>query len=187
MGDLKVIRYLDDCNAVMKDMKDNSVDLILTDPPYDDKIKLSEMIRICRRSVIVFSSPENQFFIPDEYAFWVKPTSTKNTSKRLGRFVEIILIRHLVDGKVFNAGLHWSNYTEVYEDRLLHKPIHPYEKPISLLTRLISIYSREGDTVFDPYMGSGSTLIAANSLGRHAVGCEINPDYYLLSMGLENV
>ena len=159
-------------------MEDKSVDAIITDPMYDTQINMDEIRRICRGNIIMFCAPENPFFKPDELAYWIKTPSTKNYSKHLGRFVEWILIeRH---GDTFNAGLHWSNYTGVYDDRILIKQIHPFEKPISLLERLIAIYTKPNDIIFDPFFGSGSTLKAANNLRRNAIGCEIESKYFSL-------
>lgn len=169
----------------IKQMRDNSVDLILTDPLYDDTLNMQELERVSKGHIIAFCAPENRFFEPDETAYWIKQPSTKNYGKRLGRFVELILIKR--QGNTFNPGLHWSNYTGVYDDRLLTKQNHPYEKPISLLERLISIYSKPGDLVFDPFFGSGSTLTAAYNLGRRCVGCEIEPKYFDYFLGSTKV
>ena len=54
---------------------------------------------------------------------------------------------------------------------------HPSQKPIALIKQLIESSSRKGDTVLDPFLGSGTTAAAAQELGRHWVGIEINPDY----------
>jgi site-specific DNA-methyltransferase (adenine-specific) len=43
---------------------------------------------------------------------------------------------------------------------------------------MISLSSNPGDIVFDPFCGSGSTLVAANQLGRKWIGCELDSDYY---------
>ena len=56
--------------------------------------------------------------------------------------------------------------------------IHPTQKPIALLEKLIRIFTDEGDVVADPVAGSGSTLIAAHNLGRKAYGFEIKKDFY---------
>ena len=57
--------------------------------------------------------------------------------------------------------------------------LHPTQKPVKLLERLIEIFTDEGDVVIDPCAGSGSTLIAAENLGRKAYGFEIKKDFYL--------
>lgn len=49
--------------------------------------------------------------------------------------------------------------------------------PIKLAERLIQMYSREGDIIFDPFLGIGSTLIAAQNLNRHCIGTELNPKF----------
>jgi len=49
--------------------------------------------------------------------------------------------------------------------------------PLKLAERLIKMYSNEGDTVLDPFLGIGTTLIAAHSLNRHAVGTELNSKF----------
>ena len=77
----------------------------------------------------------------------------------------------ILRGGAFNV-LHWSQMTGVYDDRLIHQPVHPFEKPLSLIERLVRIYSNPNDTVLDPFMGSGSTIKACINLGRHAIGCE---------------
>lgn len=56
--------------------------------------------------------------------------------------------------------------------------IHPTQKPVNLLERLISIFTDEGDVVIDPCAGSGSTLRAARNLGRNSYGFECNRDFW---------
>ena len=56
--------------------------------------------------------------------------------------------------------------------------IHPAQKPVKLLKRLIEIFTDEGDVVIDPCCGSGSTLRAAHELGRSAFGFEIDRNFY---------
>jgi len=56
--------------------------------------------------------------------------------------------------------------------------IHPTQKPVKLLKKLIEIFTDEGDIVIDPCAGSGSTLIAAIELNRKAYGFEIKKDFH---------
>ena len=55
--------------------------------------------------------------------------------------------------------------------------IHPTQKPIKLLERLIALFTDPNDVVIDPCCGSGSTIIAARNLGRRAYGFEINKEF----------
>lgn len=59
--------------------------------------------------------------------------------------------------------------------------VHPTQKPVPLLERLIEIFTDKGDVVIDPCAGSGTTLLAAANLGRRAYGFEIKKDFYALA------
>lgn len=72
---------------------------------------------------------------------------------------------------VFN----WFSWEQ--DDKSIPK-IHPSQKPVALLKRLISIFTDEGDVVIDPCCGSGSTLRAAHELNRNAFGFEIDKTFY---------
>lgn len=56
--------------------------------------------------------------------------------------------------------------------------LHPHEKPIPVLQRLLDFVSKPKQTVLDPFMGSGTTLIAALRTGRNAIGIEISPKFF---------
>lgn len=56
--------------------------------------------------------------------------------------------------------------------------VHPTQKPVPLLERLIEIFTDKGDVVIDPCCGSGSTLLAAAQMGRRAYGFEIKKEFY---------
>jgi site-specific DNA-methyltransferase (adenine-specific) len=54
---------------------------------------------------------------------------------------------------------------------------HPCPKPIRVMSWLVGRVSHEGETIFDPFAGSGTTLVAAKDGGRRAIGCEIEERY----------
>ena len=56
--------------------------------------------------------------------------------------------------------------------------IHPTQKPVELLERLIEIFTDEGEVVIDPCAGSGSTLLAANNKKRKSYGFEIKKNFF---------
>lgn len=56
--------------------------------------------------------------------------------------------------------------------------VHPTQKPVPLLERLIGIFTDKGDVVIDPCAGSGTTLLAAANMGRKAYGFEVNKGFY---------
>ena len=71
---------------------------------------------------------------------------------------------------VFNC-MDWTKDTK-------YEKIHPTQKPVELLERLIELFTDEGDIVIDPVCGSGSTIIAALNKNRKGVGFEIKKDFY---------
>jgi len=65
-----------------------------------------------------------------------------------------------------------------YEKRdIRDKNLHPATFPISLATKVIELFTHEGELVLDPFVGSGTTLIAANDLNRNAVGFDLQEKY----------
>ena len=84
--------------------------------------------------------------------------------------------------KFINHGKMIFNWFEWKRDSAKEYPkIHPTQKPISVLKRLIEIFTEEGDVVIDPCAGSGSTLRAAHELGRHSYGFEVSRKFYNLA------
>lgn len=75
------------------------------------------------------------------------------------------------------------NWFEWKRDNSKEYPkIHPTQKPINVLKKLIEIFTDEGDVVIDPCAGSGSTLQAAFELGRHSFGFEVCTKFYKEAM-----
>lgn len=68
----------------------------------------------------------------------------------------------------------WDNIKKTKEEVAIK---HPAMFPTRLVRRLLKVYAKSGDIVLDPFLGSGSTLVAAKSLGIHGIGFDINPDY----------
>jgi site-specific DNA-methyltransferase (adenine-specific) len=64
--------------------------------------------------------------------------------------------------------------------------LHPTQKPTSILRPFIESYSPVGGTVLDPFTGSGSTLVAAKSLGRSYIGIEIDAKYHAAARRLDS-
>ena len=79
-----------------------------------------------------------------------------------------------------------KSYVSEYPDgkpRPMNKAInnHPTVKPLKLMSYLITLGSREGDTILDPFMGSGTTCLAAQNLERKCIGIEISEDYFKIA------
>jgi site-specific DNA-methyltransferase (adenine-specific) len=67
-------------------------------------------------------------------------------------------------------------------ENIVAKNIHPTVKPLKLMSYLITIGSRPGDLVMDPFAGSGTVCVAARNLGRHFIGYEISEEYQYISL-----
>jgi site-specific DNA-methyltransferase (adenine-specific) len=83
------------------------------------------------------------------------------------------LMRELAGGKQMKSV--WSLQAPSRDEKRFGK--HPTQKPLGLLERIILASSNEGDTVLDPFMGSGTTLIAAAQLRRKTIGVEMSREY----------
>ena len=75
------------------------------------------------------------------------------------------------NGKMIFNCIDWPRDTK-------NEKLHPTQKPVELLETLISIFTDPGEVVIDPVAGSGSTLVAAENLGRKAFGFEIKRDFH---------
>lgn len=154
-------------------------DLVLADPPYGEFPLINRAIRaarsICDGASLFFMYPEDVVHLeatPDRVLHWVKPVSTKNTSRTYSRFVEVIALYDLHRGR-FNES-HWSIRTGVFTDTLIERPIHPFQKPASLIAKILHLHSNPGDIILDPFGGSGTVERVARSMGRTCVTIEID-------------
>ncbi len=188
-----------DCLEAMKQIPDGSIDLVLTDPPYGiklpcrgknygtathksrkatndswddfipDKRYFDEMFRVSRNQIIFganyfwenfYSSPcyiiwdkrgnlPDVPFAPVEFAW----TSFKQMSKKY------ISINH---GFISDTNDH---------------KLHPTQKPTELMKMIVKDFTKQGDLVLDPFLGSGTTTVACKELGRNYIGIEISERY----------
>jgi len=122
-----------------------------------------------------FSNSYPIFFIKD-----YSPQVLKANMRIIGATEQaIVLYRDKLpkfnnNGKMVFNWFHWNKCKAV-------EKIHPTQKPINVLKRLIEIFTDKGDVVIDPVAGSAVTLKAAVELGRSAYGFEIKKDFYKLA------
>jgi site-specific DNA-methyltransferase (adenine-specific)/modification methylase len=95
---------------------------------------------------------------------------------------------------MWNKGHYWNftrqnemhNFIEspicMGKERLKGAVAHPTQKPVKVLSRLVELAAPPGGVIFDPFMGVGSTGVAALSLGRSFVGIELEKKYYEASV-----
>ncbi|QTA82342.1 SAM-dependent DNA methylase [Desulfonema limicola] len=86
------------------------------------------------------------------------------------------------EAKRVSDGRKKINDTAFQRDATLRRNTHPTVKPLQLMKYLITMGSREGDIVLDPFAGSGTTCIASKLLNRRYIGIEMNPEYHEIAV-----
>jgi site-specific DNA-methyltransferase (adenine-specific) len=126
---------------------------------------------------------------------WVKPNPPPNLSCRYFTHATETLIwaaknsksRHTFHYKLMkeiNRGKQMKSVWEIRPPEPWEKKFgkHPTQKPVALLERILLASTNEGDLVLDPFSGSGTTVLAAFRLRRHALGCELSAEFLSLSL-----
>ena len=99
------------------------------------------------------------------------PINARATNLSNSRDVAVSAVKG--SGQTFNG--HYDN--GVYRMPIPRKRIHPTQKPLALFRELIKKHSNRGDLVIDPFLGSGTTALAALNEGRRFAGCDIDADW----------
>nr|ACD75432.1 AMDV4_3 [uncultured virus] len=212
-----------DCLELMKELKDESVDCVITDPPYGidflshwtnnhKKIVNDSDIRIDK----LFAQ-----FLP-EFKRILKPhgvvcifsagggkkittaLATLELSKHMHLIQTLIWSKGKTDGSFVGLGWkyrpsyetiligskdlnNYAFYPQYSSNVLVYKPYipqkgeHPTQKPIDLMCNLLRNHTKVGDTVLDPFMGSGTTGVACKQLKRNFIGYELDSDYFRMA------
>jgi len=96
---------------------------------------------------------------------------------RYRRRHEMVMVSHRKGGKLLwnDDNITAPNIYEMMPSRLRY---HPNEKPVEMVRHFVGLHSATGQLILDPFMGAGSTGMAAVGLGRRFVGIEIDPTYF---------
>ena len=96
---------------------------------------------------------------------------------RYRRQHEMVMVAHRAGGKLL-----WADdkvaARNIYSLMPPRERDHPNEKPVEMVAHFISLHSVKGQTILDPFMGSGTTLVACQRMGRAGTGIEIDKDYW---------
>ncbi len=259
MKQVKTEIYLGDCREVLKDIPDNSIDLIFTSPPYADQRKNTyggvhpskyvnwflpigeELYRVLKpdgtfvlnikervvngeRSTyvleLILEMRKLGWFWTEEF-IWHKKNSYPgkwpnrfrdawerliqfNKNKKFNMYQEKVMVpmgdwsksrlKRLSDtdkkrdeskvGSGFGKNIsNWLNRDMAYPTNVLHfatvcnNKNHSAAFPEQLPEWFIKLFTKEGDTVLDPFMGSGTTIFVANRMKRNSIGIDIVPEY----------
>ena len=146
-----------------------------------------EVAHLCRRWFLTFTDIEAVFVwkqsiqtVGWDYVracVWDKVDSAPQfTGDRPAAGAEVIICAHPKGKKRWNGGGRRNVFRHAVNAERGAKP-HPSTKPESLMRELIGLFTDAGETVLDPFMGSGTTLVAAKRLCRKAIGIEIEERY----------
>ena len=200
--------YCMDCLEGLKLLEDDSIDLVVTDPPYnlkkdfenDDLTEeqyveflspiMSELARVIKpkRSVIIFFDAGkkmplfwkclfNSDLIFQKCGFLYKDNDESFPHNRILRKSEAWMVCSKTpelnhDGESYISDVLIFNY-----GHLEREWYHPTAKNIKAIRALVKSHSVQNEVVLDPFMGSGTTALAAQQLRRHFIGFEINPEF----------
>lgn len=190
-----------DCTNVLSSLPDESIDLVLTDPPYlvnyRDRSGRTVAGDHAKSDILKSFSDLYRVLRPD--TFCISFYGWNNIDKFFSAWTGagFIPAGHIVFQKKYASKTRYLQYRheQAYllvkgRPRRPHKPLsdlqpwkytgnraHPTEKAVSILEPLIKSFSSPGDTVLDPFAGSGSTLVAAALSRRAYVGIELEGSY----------
>jgi site-specific DNA-methyltransferase (adenine-specific)/modification methylase len=214
----------ENCLDYLHQIPDNSIDLILTDPPYNIAQYSTGNINLPGRAALNndlgewdLAPIEPKRFVTD-FKRILKPDGNIfvfTSYNLIGKWHEAFdsefdtfqfFVWHKTNPapKIFKNGFlnscemiacmwnkgHKWNFTKqnqmhnFFESPIcmrperLKEPKHPAQKPVKLLEHIIKIASNEGDVILDPFMGVGSTGVAALNNKRKFIGCEIEKEYF---------
>ena len=174
--------YHGDCREILPELP--KVDLVLTDPPYGiGKESWDKTYYEWCESVCLFAG-KRVCIIPgiwalgkcisqmgDDYKWTIaghKPAAMTNGKIGLNKWQPAV-----VGGDIKRIGSDAFDFHQTGEG----KQGHPCQKPLKYINWLVGKLSSEGETVLDPFMGSGTTLVAAKNADRQAIGVEIEKKY----------
>lgn len=170
-GNFKIAEYMHFCNR-----------MLIKEPK--ERGKAPAMIVFCafEQMQTVIEYGKKYGFAKSYPLFFIKNYSAqvlKANMKIVGATEYAVVLYRDKLPKFRNNGKMVFNWFEWRRDSSKEYPkIHPTQKPIGVLKRLIEIFTDEGDVVIDPVAGSGATLRAAYELGRNAYGFEIDRNFY---------
>lgn len=195
----------------MKSIPDNSIDSVITDPPYgikyssnwrtktekfdvlkndDNDVRLlaySEFARILKNNTVavVFASWKNaavdiqelqKHFDIKNIIVWFKGGGGMGDLKHtLSTDYELAIVCH--KGKCRIRGKREGSVFQFAKVNP-NKMVHPTEKPVDLIEKIISKFTDENAIILDPFAGSGSTGVAAVNMGRRFIGFELDDKYF---------
>ena len=180
-----------DCLEYMRSLPDKHFDLCIADPPYGLDKKSTHGRGKLKNRIINRDSIHDWDVVPSEEVFSEMMRVSKNQIIWGGNYFPLPPTRCFV---CWDKVQPWENFSQCefawtsfdypakmfrFDNRTTQK-IHPTQKPSELYAFLLQRFAKEGDTIFDPFLGSGSSRISAYKMGFDFVGCEIDERFFNL-------
>lgn len=196
--------YHGDCREVLRGVAPESADMVLTDPPYLVSYRgrwgsewgmiegdsdpswiipaFAEIWRILKQDSLCLSFygwPSADTFLTAWKLIGFRPVSQIVCTKNVWGLGYFTRSQHepaylLAKG---NPRKPDAAIGDVFPWDRESAPVHPNQKPLGTISKLIATYSDHDALIVDPFAGSGTTLVAARNLGRRAIGVEIDGQY----------
>jgi len=194
-----------DCLKALPMLQNESVGFILTDPPYITRYRSRDGRVVPNDDNDAWFKPAfaemYRVLASDSFAVSFYGWPMADRFLQAYRAAGFRVVGHFMFPKTYASNTRFVRYQHEAafllakgDPRPPEKPIgdvipwkytgnklHPTQKPLSVLTPLVETFSAEGDTVLDPFAGSGSTLMAAKSLGRSYIGFELDACYHAIA------
>lgn len=191
--------YLGDCRDILPTL--GKVDALISDPPYGISLKTNFADRKCSRMTKANNyapiAGDDEPFDPAHLlpfpvvalfgANYFSPHLPKADQwfvwdKRCGMAVNDMSDAELVwvkgTGRISTRLLQHMWNGMLKDSERDERRLHPTQKPVAVMEWIVAQLTKPNQTVADPYMGSGSTGVAAVKLGREFIGCELSTEYF---------
>jgi len=186
---------LGDCLDWMRSQSTKGIDLIITDPPYGlgigqtghvglsqaftskswdaqrpQRVYFNEMRRVSRHEIIWCGNYFADYLPPSKswLVWW------KNAGLPRHTFADCELAWTSFNRPAYGFNSRWRG--GIKDSKEPRYP-HPTQKPLSVMTWCVEVFSDPGCLIVDPFLGTGTTALAAISLGRRCIGIEKDPEY----------
>jgi len=194
-----------DCLQLLPQLPAESVHFILTDPPYITRYKARDGRTVPNDDNAAWLKPAfaemYRVLAPDSFCVSFYGWPQADRFMRAYRDAGFRVVGHFVFPKRYTSASKFVRYQhecahllakgnpkqpsyaigDVIDWTYSGNKLHPTQKPLSVLLPLVETFSPLQGTVLDPFAGSGSSLLAAKTLGREYIGIELDPKYHAIA------
>lgn len=199
-----------DCRDIIPSLPSSEIGLVLADPPYGTgelvnrgdrgRSKMAQSYNFDQmegdrepfdprhlfkfRRLILFGANHYADKLPSSpsWIVWDKLNGLTTTKRPIGISdnADLELAWTNLGGPARLFIHRWLGLLKDSENR--ERRVHPTQKPVALMSAILDVFTKPGDLILDPYMGSGPVILAARRMKRRAIGIDIIPEYCRLTL-----